>query len=65
MSLTDNAKKHLGEVITVTWGTSRGAETYGYTATQEKIVAVFLCGCIGFAVTWGTLFTAAWLKGGE
>lgn len=31
MKQTENIRRHLGESLTIKWGTSRGRDTYGYT----------------------------------
>jgi hypothetical protein len=34
--LTENQRRHLGESITIRWGTSRGQDTYGYTTCSLR-----------------------------
>jgi hypothetical protein len=43
--LTENQKRHIGETLTIRWGTSKGRDTYGYTTCSlrnqrgEKVAA--------------------------
>ena len=34
--LTENARRHVGESLTIRWGTSRGRDTYGYTTCSLR-----------------------------
>lgn len=34
--LTENARRHLGESLTIRWGTSRGRDTWGYTTCSLR-----------------------------
>lgn len=34
--LTENARRHIGESLTIRWGTSRGRDTYGYTTCSLR-----------------------------
>lgn len=34
--LTENARRHIGESLTIRWGTSRGVNTYGYTTCSLR-----------------------------
>lgn len=36
MKQTENIRRHLGETITIRWGTSRGQDTYGYTTCSLR-----------------------------
>lgn len=34
--LSENARRHIGESLTIKWGTSRGRDTYGYTTCSLR-----------------------------
>lgn len=34
--LSENARRHIGETLTIRWGTSRGADSYGYTTCSLR-----------------------------
>lgn len=34
--LTENARRHVGETLTIRWGTSRGRDSYGYTTCSLR-----------------------------
>lgn len=46
--LTENQRRHLGETISIRWGTSRGRDTYGYTTyVLRNDRGVKVAGCNG------------------
>lgn len=36
MKQTENVRRHIGETLTIRWGTSRGRDTYGYTTCSLR-----------------------------
>jgi hypothetical protein len=36
MKQTENIRRHLGETLTIRWGTSKGRDTYGYTTCSLR-----------------------------
>jgi hypothetical protein len=36
MKTTENIRRHIGETLTIRWGTSRGVNTYGYTTCSLR-----------------------------
>lgn len=36
MKLTENQRRHIGESLTIRWGTSRGVNSYGYTTCSLR-----------------------------